>query len=255
MKQECCHIRSLREVAGNTFVLTFVSAHISTTIRAGQFVNIKVDDTTEPLLRRPYSVYHAEDDSVEIIFNIVGKGSAALRRKREGELLDVLGPLGVPFALDEGDFDTAILVGGGLGVAPLPLATRELGRLGKRIVTLLGARTANQVVDTHLENVHVATDDGTRGVHGTVVDLAKQWLSAPSLPKLKLFACGPTAMLRALGALAIERNIPCEVSLEGPMACGFGVCQGCPVELIGGERKYALMCKDGPTFDVRKIKL
>ena len=255
MKQEFCRVRSLQQVADNTFVLRFTSSYLSTSVRSGQFVNIRVDTSSDPLLRRPYSVYFTHGDSIEIIFNVVGRGTGCLRTKHEGEQLDVLGPLGKPFSLDSPEFDTAILVGGGLGVAPLPLATRALAALRKPILTLLGARTKAHLVDAHLENVRTATEDGTSGLLGTVVDLTKQVFASQRLQRPKLFACGPTAMLRALGAFAIEHGIPCEVSLEGPMACGFGICQGCPVELIGSERKYALMCKDGPTFDVSTIRL
>jgi dihydroorotate dehydrogenase electron transfer subunit len=100
----------------------------------------------------------------------------------------------------------------------------------------------------------VATDDGSEGFRGTVVELLEHTLQAGTPAGPKIFGCGPTAMLRALAGCARERDIPCEVSLEGPMACGIGICQGCPVELAEGENKYALMCTDGPTFDIRRIK-
>jgi dihydroorotate dehydrogenase electron transfer subunit len=250
-----CSVQTVEKVADNIFVLTFRSPEISPLIRAGQFVNIKVDARNEPLLRRPFSVYRTEGDKVQIIFNVVGKGSRVLHRKQAGDLLDVLGPLGVPFSLAGDDFDTAILVGGGLGVAPLPLATDALTRYSKKILTFIGAKTAAQLVETHLANVHVATDDGTRGFHGTVVDLIRAERGTFSGRQVKLFVCGPTNMLRAVAEFALQHDLSCEVSLEGPMACGFGICQGCPVELRESDKKYALMCKDGPTFDVRKIKI
>lgn len=250
-----CSVLSVDNVADNIFVLTFRSPEISGLIRAGQFVNIKVDARNDPLLRRPFSVYRVESENVQIIFNVVGKGSLVLHRKQPGDIIDVLGPLGVPFSLDGDDFDTAILVGGGLGVAPLPLATDTLLRLSKNIITFIGTRTAAACVETHLANIQLATDDGSRGFHGTVVDLMRAKRSMFSEQRTKIFACGPTNMLRAVVAFALEYDLPCEVSLEGPMACGFGICQGCPVELNEGEKKYALMCKDGPTFDARKIRI
>ena len=108
-------------------------------------------------------------------------------------------------------------------------------------------------MEKHLVNTLVATDDGSKGCHGTVVDLARSALASGRYPRPRMFACGPTAMLRAVRALALELDIPCEASLEGPMGCGCGICQGCPVELVDADRKYGLMCKDGPVFDVRKI--
>ena len=245
----------LRAVAQNIYVLGFTAPVIARSIRAGQFLNIRIGEGCDPFLRRPFSVYYVEGDRVEIIFNIVGKGTAVLARSARGEMLDVLGPLGVPYHLEDKNFDTGVLIAGGLGIAPMPLATRALRAGDKKILTILGGRSSGQVVSDYLENVHIATDDGSRGFCGTVVDLAERVLVELSPARPKLFACGPTAMLRAVAALAIRQNIPCEVSLEGAMACGIGICQGCPVELVGAERKYALMCKDGPTFDVRSIRL
>jgi dihydroorotate dehydrogenase electron transfer subunit len=135
------------------------------------------------------------------------------------------------------------------------MASAVLQSRGRRIVTFLGARTAQQLVATHLEQVHIATDDGSKGFHGTVVELLKREFASMKSARPKIFACGPTKMLHALAEFARHENIPCEVSLEGPMACGFGICQGCPVELLGAEKKYALMCKDGPTFDIRTINI
>jgi dihydroorotate dehydrogenase electron transfer subunit len=221
----------------------------------GQFVNIKPDKSVDPLLRRPFSVYYTEGDRVQIIFNVIGKGTSVLKHKREGETIDVLGPLGVPFTLDVPDYKTGILVGGGLGVAPLPKTTLELEKLGKSIITFLGSRTSSMLVEHHLSNVRIATDDGSRGFRGNVVDLMKRELAGKQFNSLKVFACGPTRMLQALQTFVLGTDLKCEASLEGPMGCGFGICQGCPVEIVGSERKYALMCKDGPTFDIRRIRI
>lgn len=250
-----CPISSVIDVAPGIHVLTFQSPEISKTILPGQFVNIRVDDATGPLLRRPFSVYRVEHNAIQLVFNVIGRGTSALSRKRPGDTLDVLGPLGVPFSVDRDDFETAVLVGGGLGVAPLPITTASLRRRGKNVVTFLGSRSLRSVVSDHLENVRVATDDGSAGYQGTVVDLLEQSFLDNRPEKPRIFGCGPTPMLRALAAFAVREDIPCEVSLEGPMGCGFGICQGCPVELAGEQKKYALMCKDGPTFDVRTIRI
>ena len=255
MIQECCPVRGVREVAENVYVLASHSPLISKQVQPGQFLNIRVAESSEPLLRRPFSVYNVEGENLEIVFNVIGRGTAVLRAKLPQECIDVIGPLGKPYSCVGEDFDTGILLAGGLGVAPMPMLTRGLMRAGKDVVTFLGARTRKAITPFYLENLHIATDDGSEGHHGTVVDLARQMLGSLALRRPKLFACGPTAMLRAVAALAQETGFPCEVSLEGPMACGFGICQGCPVELIGQEKTYALMCKDGPVFDVRKIRL
>jgi len=247
-------VTGVRMVAENVFVLSFISSVISSTVRPGQFLNIKVAGGTDPLLRRPFSVYRTDGDRVELIFNVVGKGTSAMHAMRPGDRLDILGPLGTPYSVDGESFETALLVGGGLGVAPLPITTEVLKQRGRRIMTFLGARSASQIVDAHLVDVHIATDDGSRGYRGTVVDLLAETLKATAVAAPKVFACGPTPMLKALAVYALGASLPCEVSLEGPMACGIGICQGCPVELAGEDGKYALMCKEGPAFAVERIK-
>ncbi len=247
MIQALCTVTENSLVASNTYVLRFQAPVIAFSCRPGQFINIKVNDAGMPLLRRPFSVYHVEGDTVAIIFNVVGLGTRLLSAKRPGEQLDILGPLGRPFGLDD-RFSTALLVGGGLGVAPLPMITDALRGRGRSVVTFLGSRTRDQLVPAHLENVQIATDDGSEGFHGTVVDLLRRYLRDHHLPGPKIFGCGPTRMLKELARLSAEIQIPCEVSLESAMACGIGICQGCPVETMGREKKYALVCTDGPVF-------
>jgi dihydroorotate dehydrogenase electron transfer subunit len=248
-------VRYINEVGENTFVVGFVAPTIAESVLPGQFVNIKAGGDYDPLLRRPFSVYRTDGEIVEVVFNVVGRGTSALRNTPVGASLDVLGPLGVPFQTGGAGFTTAILVAGGLGVAPLPLTTASLLSNGKKVTTILGARHVSQLVTSHLENLHTATDDGSAGYHGTVVEYLEALLAKNRPAALKLFGCGPTAMLRALAAFALREKIACEVSLEGPMACGVGICQGCPVETNNGGGKYALMCKDGPIFDVSRIRI
>jgi len=255
MTPEICPVQSVEQAARNIYVLTFISERIAGSVRAGQFVNVRPDDRSVPLLRRPFSIYAVEGNRVQLIFHVVGRGTALLSGKREGDTIDVLGPLGQPFNLDDGPFETAALIAGGLGVAPLPLAARRLRARGTRVVTLLGARTASVLVDRHFPDAYLATDDGSRGFRGNVVDLAERTLSQFSPGRMKIFSCGPIPMLRALQAYALRAAIPCDASLEGVMGCGFGICQGCPVELVNSSRKYALMCKDGPVFDMASIRI
>jgi dihydroorotate dehydrogenase electron transfer subunit len=252
MMQFFARITGVRQAAPGIFVLTFTAPEIAERITPGQFVNIKVNDFNVPLLRRPFSVYTVTGNEVSIIFNVIGLGTSILSAKRPGDLLDIIGPLGRPYDLAS-EFTTAILVAGGLGVAPLPMITSALKDTAKDVVTFLGARSADQLVTTHLTNIRSATDDGSEGYHGTVVDLLRVELNAQSFHSPKIFACGPHPMLRALAALAEERGIVCEISLESSMACGIGICQGCPVEIVGGERKYALICKEGTVFDTRTV--
>ncbi|MEW6511542.1 MAG: dihydroorotate dehydrogenase electron transfer subunit [Bacteroidota bacterium] len=255
MRIETCPVTGVRRAGDGIFVLGITSPGIASTIRPGQFINVRVEPGNDPLLRRPFSVYRIDGSTVEIIFNVVGRGTAALSHKRGGDILDVLGPLGVPFGIAAPDYETAILIGGGLGVAPLPILTDALRPGVRAILTFIGARNAKQIVRDHLADPRIATDDGSAGFHGTVVQLAEETLSRNMPRRPKIFACGPTPMLRAVAAFAVRLDVPCEVSLEGPMGCGIGICQGCPVELAGEEKRYALMCKDGPVFDSRIIRI
>jgi dihydroorotate dehydrogenase electron transfer subunit len=119
----------------------------------------------------------------------------------------------------------------------------------------VGYRNAGQVFTKYLQNVHIATDDGSDGFHGNVVQLLESSFVQNNFNKTKIFACGPTLMLKALTELAKRKNICCELSLEGQMACGFGICQGCAVERTNGIATYALVCKDGPAFLSTEVNL
>src|ERR1041384_464614 len=249
-----CRVTARENPGSNVLVLRFHSPETPSTVSPGQFVNIKVTDSGYPLLRRPFSVYHAEREEFSIIFDIRGSGTAILASKRPGETVDIIGPLGSPFDV-EGAYSTALLVGGGLGVAPLPMVARAVKRTRKEVLTFLGARSLERVISAHLDDPRVATDDGSSGFRGTVVDLLRMHLENGSTGKPKIFACGPNPMLSVLSQFASERKIPCEVSLESPMACGVGLCQGCPVELRGEEKRFALIRKEGPVFDSGRVCL
>ena len=250
---EKCPVVGNRLVAPETFVLTFLSRHLAGTTLPGQFVNVRNWAGSDPLLRRPFSVYHVEGDEVSIVFNIVGRGTRLLSEAQVGDSIDVLGPLGTSFNLRPDGFKVAILVAGGLGVAPMPMLTLALKKIRKPMITLLGARTKRHLITQYLDELSTATDDGSSGFDGNVVDLARNLLADPTLKAGKVFGCGPTPMLRALSELALELGIPCEISLEGPMGCGFGICQGCPVKLRGESREYALMCREGPVFSAERV--
>ncbi len=253
MIQEHASIYSVKEIASNIFQLSFLSPSISLSALPGQFVNVRVEDAAVPLLRRPFSIFSVEGEVVSIIFNVIGLGTKLLSQKKAGETLDVLGPLGKGvFPCDDSTFDTALLVAGGLGVAAFPFLNSRL-RASKKVVSFLGARTSSYIVRNGLDNIHVATDDGSEGFHGTVVDLLKNFMDKNVINHPRIYSCGPTVMMRTVSQFSREKNIQCYVALECDMACGIGLCQGCPVETVKREKKYSLICKDGPVFEVREI--
>ena len=254
MIQTSALVTDCREILEGIFVLTFSAPEIARTSAPGQFVNIRCSNGCIPLLRRPFSISRVEGDGIELMFNVVGQGTTLLSQKRAGDTLDVLGPLGVPFKL-QGSYTTGILVGGGLGVAPFPFLTDTLLREKKKVQTIVGARSARHLIEQHLLNLQLATDDGSKGLRGTVIDLLKMVVTQEGSKNTKIFGCGPTKMLSALSEFAQAKGIECELSLEGDMACGMGLCQGCPVERTNGKKKYSLVCIEGPTFNSNDIVL
>ena len=246
-------VESNELVAQDTWVLRFRSPELATMLLPGQFLNILTDDGVDPLLRRPYSISNIYGDLCEILFTVVGKGSGLLSRKRPGDHIGVLGPLGNTFGYTK-DFATALIVAGGIGVAPFPLLTTELLQRGRPVLTFLGARNASKVVTRGLVNVHIATDDGSTGYHGTITECLGDFLAGNVIDDAMIFACGPTPMLNSVRDFALDHELRCELSLESEMACGIGICQGCPIERCNCEEAYALVCTEGPCFDARDIK-
>ncbi len=239
------------EIDNNIFLLKVFSPGLTSIVKPGQFLNVRVSETVYPLLRRPFSVCDVEGDYFYLMFNIYGEGTKILSRKEKGESLDFLGPLGNGFNI-EGDYEIAVIVAGGLGAAPFPFFTRKISE-HKEVISFIGGKSMRDVITYGMKNVSIATDDGSRGFHGNVIDLLKEKIDELNKKKIKIFSCGPSAMLRALKTFAIENEFECEVSTECAMACGFGICQGCPIESTEHPEKYFLVCKDGPVFNVKDV--
>ena len=244
-------VESVEKIQENIFILKLYSPEISKIIKPGQFCNIKVSETDFPLLRRPFSISDVEGDYIYFMFNKHGEGTRILSEKRKGDTVDILAPLGNGFTYED-DYDVALMVGGGLGAAPFPFLSREIKN--KKMVTLIGGRTEKDLTDWGLRNVYFSTDDGSKGFHGNVVELLKSKLKEFIGSEIKIFSCGPTPMLKALQKFSVDNNLKCEISTECAMACGFGICQGCPIDSIEKD-KYYLVCKDGPVFDAEAIIL
>lgn len=238
-------------VQDNIFLLKIHSAEIASIIKPAQFVNIRVSSQSYPLLRRPFSVCDVEGENIYLLFNIFGEGTRILAGKSTNDLIDILGPLGNGFNLDD-DYETAVIVAGGLGSAPFPFVTRTLNN-SKEILSFVGGKTGKDVITYGMKNVLTASDDGSTGFKGTVVDLLNSKLNDLKKKKIKIFGCGPTPMLKALKEFCVKNKFVCEVSTECAMACGFGICQGCPIESSSNSEKYLLVCKDGPVFNVQDV--
>lgn len=254
MKQEIVQIHSFECLTAEILELTFVSEYLSENARPGQFINIRVDNNF-PLLRRPFSIFNVDGDKISIVFNVIGTGTKVLARKRKGDTIDVLGPCGNDFlSFTDDSFDTAVFVGGGIGVAPFPFLTKRYPPQ-KEIITFIGGRHKELIIEKGLKNIRVATDDGSMGFQGTVLDKIKKDFAHSMPKKPRFFVCGPTRMMKAVAEYAKEINASCYASLECDMACGIGLCQGCNIEMTSGEKKYRLVCKEGTIFETQSVKL
>ena len=230
------HITAGREVARGMSVISIEAPEIASTVRAGQFVNLGF---TGAFLRRPFSVYRAEGDLIEVVLKAVGAGTAALLAMRPGDAISCLGPLGSGFDLSSAS-RSIVLVSGGLGVAPMPLAARDAKTNGSRVTWVHGARTGEELCsEADADEVIWATDDGSRGFKGTAV------AAAPDGDLV--LACGPNRMLAAVA----ERWPSAQVAVETYMGCGTGVCLGCAVPLKRGG--YDRACKEGPVYRAAEV--
>lgn len=229
-------ITAVRQVARGMGVVSMEAPEIAATVRSGQFVNLGLAGV---FLRRPFSVYRVDGDRIEVVLKAVGVGTAGLLSMVPGDLVSCLGPLGGGFDLTAGP-RTAVLVSGGVGVAPMSLAAREARALGMRVTWVHGARSSEELCSEADGDVVIwATDDGSRGFAGTAV------AAAPDGDVV--LACGPNRMLAA----AAERWPEAQVAVETYMGCGTGVCLGCAVPLKRGGFDRA--CKEGPIYRAADI--
>lgn len=199
-----------------------------------------------PFLPRAFSVLRARDHALHFLIEAVGPGTRRLCELEAGQDLLIVGPLGNGFAMPR-ENRQALLVGGGVGIAPLAILQDECGR---EATTLLGFRDERHAHGAALlTNPVVATDDGSVGHHGLVTELLEEELDARG-EQLEVYACGPPAMLEAVREMCVEREVPAQLALESGMACGFGACFGCVVPTVDG---YVRLCLDGPVLDAHNL--
>jgi len=216
----------------------------------GTFINIKVGSGADPLLRRPISIFETnkEEGTISIIYKVMGRGTELMSLMKEGELLDILGPLGTGFPIQD-ESRKVLLVGGGVGVPPLYELGKRLRESGVEVVTVLGFRDAESIFCEKdfqkLGPIHIATENGSYGTRGYVTDAIRE--KNPEFDTI--YACGPKLMLKALDETYRETKKGF-LSFEERMACGIGACYGCMVDTKDGLKR---VCKDGPVFRLGEV--
>jgi len=253
-------ILSGKEVAPNIYLMKLKAPEIAQDALSGQFIHIKCSKDNYPLLRRPFSIHRIDKEKGEIyiLFQVVGEGTKLLSQMVIGDDLDIMGPIGNGFDIYP-EIRKIMIVGGGIGVAPLLALCEESIRQGKEVRVLMGALRKELVIGEESfkilgAKVDVATDDGSYKHKGLVTDLLERIIKEGWLAD-QIFACGPKPMLKKISEIALQANINYQVSMEERMACGIGACLGCVCKIKTKDKKedkvkyeYKRVCVDGPVF-------
>jgi dihydroorotate dehydrogenase electron transfer subunit len=255
MLEQTVQIVSNERDTDSYFRLVLRAPQIAPLIQPGQFSHVRVPTIKDALLRRPFSIFQVEDNTFSILYKTVGKGTEALSRMGTGEELSVIAPLGHGFTVPKRGGETPLLVAGGYGMAAMYLLAQRSPQRG--IVFVGGRRRVDILCEKEFNAlgwaVRVTTEDGSHGEKGLVTKPLQAELKRHAKGR-KLFACGPTGMLKAVGKIAEDFNVPAELSMDEHMCCGVGVCLTCviPVKTSDGW-EYQRTCTEGPVFDARKI--
>lgn len=247
MTQEC--------IADNIYSM-WIKTDIAKEAKCGQFINVYTKDASK-LLPRPISICEITEDSLRIVYRIAGAGTSEFAGYQKGDSIEIMGPLGNGFPVGKITED-AIVIGGGIGVPPMLETTRKLKENNVNVEIVLGYRNGELFLRDEFKsfgNVHIATDDGSVGTKGTVIDAIKE----QNVKGKEILACGPKPMLNAIKEYAKENGITAWISMEERMACGIGACLGCVCKTIDvddhSKVKNARVCADGPVFLAEEVDL
>jgi dihydroorotate dehydrogenase electron transfer subunit len=252
-------------ITGDLYLLRLRTDRDLSAVGAGAFLHLKVDAGPHPFFRRAYSLLSATETEVEILYKVTGTGTRLLCRRRPGESVSVVGPLGNSFTAPAAG-EQVVLVAGGVGLPPVLRWAQQLRQAGvdpERLLFLYGARDQGELVlrervDRLAIPTEYATDDGSFGFGGRITDLLLKAVRSAhqNQTPLRYYACGPEPMLAACAGITGREGVPGELALETPMPCGSGVCLGCIVPCRGkakGKPEYRRTCVDGPVFDAAEV--
>lgn len=248
-------IKENRMVAKDTYEMTLYVPEITKQAKPGQFVNLRLSRNLDPLLRRPISLHDIDREHgiIKMLYLIVGKGTTLMSEMQKGTIIDVLGPLGNGWNCDVPG-EHVVVVGGGIGVAPLYPLVRELKNTGKKVELIMGAKNEAYLMEGEIykeagAEVTITTDDGSAGYKGFVTTALEKSIEAGRCDYV--YACGPKPMLQFVEKTALNHNIPGQVSTESHMGCGLGICLLCPTKVKAGG--YKRVCTEGPVFAMGEL--
>lgn len=245
-------VQATEQLSDRHWLMRLRSSSTLPEMHPGQFVQVHIDDSPSTYLRRPISINMVDYERNEILLLVaaIGEGTRHLVRKKPGEKVNCLLPLGNSFTMPRSTDERFLLVGGGVGIAPMLFLGKRLVEMGVRPSFLLGARTADELLEkemfSELGNLYLATEDGSDGENGYVTN--------HSILKEKQFdriaTCGPKPMMMSVARYAKQNDIECEVSLENDMACGLGACLCCVEDTTDG---HICVCTEGPVLNIKKL--
>jgi len=261
-------VLSNQEISPGYFRMRILAPGYEGQAKPGQFVMFRVRRSLPPLLRRPFGIFQIgflppdcagmpKKEYIELIYKVVGSGTEVMRELHQGDRIELLGPLGRGFEIDD-EAGEKILVGGGIGLVPLYMLAGALPDRSKTRL-LIGGRSREDIITvTEFERLgvttHVTTEDGSLGESGLITKILERKLE--KYPHAKVYSCGPMPMLRAVDKICAEREVPLQVSLEALMACGVGACLGCVVKGRNHSDKnpqYLCTCLQGPVFHSHEL--
>lgn len=245
-------------VADGIYELELLAPSVAAKAKPGQFVMIKPNAVGQPFLGRPMGIFDVDEEKgcISILFEVHGAGTTLLANVKSGDMLPLIAPLGNGFTVQESG--RALVIGGGIGIAPLYPLVCELKRRGVYTEVRLGAQTSDRILAmdrlmTQDVPLDIYTDDGSWGTQGYpskgLLDMLGEY------PFDMIYCCGPMPLMRSVAQIAAMANVPCQVSLEERMGCGFGICVGCVVNhrAADGTISKKRVCYDGPVFNGKEV--
>lgn len=258
--QRECAIVAHGQLSDTQWRLVLSAGDIAPLVQPGQFIHLRIPGFEAHVLRRPFSVFQADPDAqtICIVYRVVGEGTARMTELAVGDTVDVIGPIGTGWSLPE-DARRILIIGAGVGAAPVYELTKQACARGCRTTVVLGAQTRDELVFEQAYrslgvDVVCATDDGSYGFPGFCTDAAYECIAAAEAkgdPFAYCAVCGPYPVMRIAAGFCRESGIACEVSMERRMACGIGACLSCVLDTTSGKKRS---CVDGPVFDANEVE-